>query len=179
VTETEIFAFADVVKGLQRVFPKRWDEHEQAQLQRDYFKALRKFPLSQVAAGAEAWMQRGKFFPKPAEWIEAIPKRQSAPDLPVMSDEQTREYHRAEALRYEDKPCGCLSCREAEVTEKPLRFVPEVNPDGTDRRVRDGVRDRIVVAGHWAHGFELARWYAAKGEFYEQFYALCAKKGAR
>lgn len=173
-----MFTFADVVRGLRRVFPKRMEDHELRQMDVDYFKALRRFPLAQVQAGAEAWMQRGKYFPKPAEWIDSIPRRATvAVDIPAMSEAEASDYRRAEKLRYDDRPCVCPRCREVGVTDKPLRFVPEVNPDGTDRKVRDG--DRIVVAGHWAHGAELARWYQAKGDFYERFYAWIATKSMR
>lgn len=170
MTDAEVFQFSDVMRGLQRVFPKRLDEHEQQQLQREYFKALRPFPLGRVAAGAEAWVQRGKFFPKPAEWIDAMPSlRQSVSDVAVMSESDASEYHRAEQMRYEDTPCRCHECTIAGVTDKPLRFVPEVSADGSDLKMRDPIRDRIVTAGHWAHGVELARWYHARADFYNRF----------
>lgn len=170
-----MFTFADVVRGLRRVFPKRLDDHELRQMDADYFKALRRFTLQQVQAGAETWIQRGKYFPKPAEWIDSIPRRTTiAPDISAMSEDEMREYHRAEGLRYEDQACSCRACREAEVSDKPIRFVPDLDRDGRERKLKDG--DRIVAAGHWAHGSELARWYQAKGDFYERFYAWIATK---
>lgn len=171
MTDGELFRFVDVWNDLARVFPKRLDDHEKQQMQRDYFRAMRRFPLSQIEAGAEVWIQRGKYFPKPAEWMDAIPKQSAVVtlDVPAMSEGESRAYQRAEAMRYEDQPCGCPKCREAEVTDKPLRFVPEFTPDDRERKVRDG--ERVVTAGHWAHGYELARWYEARANFYEAFVA--------
>lgn len=166
--DSELTPFIAVCNDLMRVFPKRMDDHDKNQLHRDYFKALRRFSFGQVEHGAEAWMQRGKFFPKPAEWIDAIPQRkEQAIEYPAMSEQDARDYRHAELLRYEDAPCHCRECVGADVTEKPLRFVPDVSADGGERKVRDG--DRVVVAGHWAHGNELRRWYVARANFYEAF----------
>lgn len=169
MTDAEVFAFSDVFKGLERVFPKRLEEHERAHLHREYFKAMRRFPLNQVQAGAEAWVSRGKYFPKPAEWIDAIPKAsaQATVDLPALNESEARAYEQAERMRYEGRCCSCRECVEADVTEKPTRFVPEF--DAEDREVRVRCGERIVVAGHWAHGQELARWYQARGDFYAKF----------
>lgn len=174
MSDAEIFQFMSTFKSLTRVFPLRGDGHSIDDMGASYFKALRRFELPQIQAGADRCVQQLKRFPRPAEWIDMIPRRESAPDLLAMTNEQAHEYRRAEALRYEDKPCGCRACKDAEMTEKPLRFVPEISSDGSDRKVR--LDDRIVVAGHWAHGQELARWYDAKASFYNAFYAALAKK---
>lgn len=176
MTDSEMFPFMDVFRNLQRVFPKRLDQHDQQQMGASYFKALQKFPLGRVAAGADAWVSRGKFFPKPAEWIDAMPRLHlPAADVAVMSDQDAREYARAEQMRYEDTPCRCHECVFAHVSDKPLRFVPEVSADGSDLKVRDPLRDRIVTAGHWAHGPELARWYHARADFYNRFLEIFGK----
>lgn len=168
MTDSELFPFMDAFRGLQRVFPKRLDEHDLQQMGSAYFKALRKFPLGRVQAGADAWVQRGKFFPKPAEWIDAIPQAKPASaDIPSMTEAQAEDYRRAERLRYEDAPCGCQACRAAEVHEKPLRFVPTLDANDNTTRMREG--ERIVTAGHWAHGVELARWYHARADFCDAF----------
>jgi hypothetical protein len=168
MTDGELFAFVDVFKGVQRVLGKRMTEGEEAQTHRDYFRALRRFSLAQVMAGAEVCIQRGKYFPKPAEWIDAIPKRQAMPlDIPAMTDQESRDYHRAELMRYTAPPCTCTECVESGMTETPMRFVPEFTADDRERLLRDG--ERIVTAGHWAHGWELARWYEARAFFYAEF----------
>lgn len=166
-----MFAFMDTFRGLLRIFPKRLDEHDQQHMGASYFKTLRKYPLAQIQAGAEGWIQRGKYFPKPAEWIDAIPReRQRAVELQTLSDEDGRAHRRAEALCYEDAPCHCRECRAAGVTDRPLRYVPEVNEDGSDRKALDG--DRTVTVGHWAHGAELARWYEARADFWNRCHEL-------
>jgi hypothetical protein len=93
-----------------------------------------------------------------------------------MTEAEAREYQRAEALKYEDRPCSCQACKAAGVDWKPLRFVPEFTADGFDRKVRDPFKDRIVTAGHWAHGAELAGYWRARGEFYAKWTALLGKK---
>lgn len=179
MNDVDLFAFSAIVGGLEQVFPKRLDEHERAQRNREYFKALQRFPLNRVQAGADVWTQRGKFFPKPAEWIDAMPAQRALVTVPTMTEQEASEYHRAEALRYEDTPCACRECKAAQC-EKPLRFVPELHSDGSERKVRDAARDRIVTAGRWIHGFELARWYVAKADFYNRYLeAVGGLKGMR
>lgn len=159
-----MFPFMDTFQNVRRVFPLRGDDHEIRQVGASYFKAMRRYPLSAVQAGAEVWLQRGKRFPRPAEWIESIPPLTPRPELLVLTADQVALYRRAEMLQWEDAPCGCVACQEANVTDKPLRFVPEVNADGTDAKALLG--DRVIVTGHWAHGAELARWYTAKQAFW-------------
>lgn len=171
MTDSEVFAFMDVFRGLERVFPKRLEEHERQRLGADYFRTLRKFPLPQVAAGAEVWLQRGKYFPKPAEWLDAIPRQRAVvAELPAIAARELADLRRAESLGYEDVPCACAECRAADVTEKPIRFVPDITADGTERKALDG--ERTVTLGHWAHGYELARWYQARADFWERCHAL-------
>lgn len=166
--DSELFAFMDVFRGLQRVFPKRLDEHEISQMGGAYFKAMRRFPINAVQAGADTWTQRGKFFPKPAEWMDAIPRAaQPQAERAELSVSDAAEYRDAEQRRYEGEPCRCSACRTAGVDHRFLRFVPDVDANGQDLQAKLG--DRIVVCGHWAHGEELRRWYAAKEAFWAQF----------
>jgi hypothetical protein len=54
----------------------------------------------------------------------------------------------------------------ANVDHEPLRFVPTLTPDGLrEERAFNPTRHVIETCGHWAHGDELARWYAAKTQF--------------
>lgn len=143
-----------------------------------YFHALKRLTITEVIAKADAWLATADKFPKPAQWAEQIIHR-AAPPLPVLSASDVTEYLRAETLRHEDDPCGCRECREAEVSDKPLRFVPEFTPDDRDRKVRCG--ERIVTAGHWAHGYELARFYQARADFWNRCVelGLLTKKAAQ
>jgi hypothetical protein len=51
------------------------------------------------------------------------------------------------------------------MSDYALRFVPDDVHGVLDRAI-DTVRNRVVVTGHWAHGDELARWYAARDAFF-------------
>lgn len=171
MTDAEMFSFMDTFRSLTRVFPLRGDEHEIRDVGASYFRAMRRFPLRAIQDGAEGWILHGKRFPKPAEWIESIPKRAVAPvEVAALSEEAMATYLRAEGLRYEDRPCTCRACVAAGVSEKPLRFVPEVDATGADAKALIG--ERTVVAGHWAHGEELAGYYRAKNAFWTRMLEL-------
>jgi hypothetical protein len=137
-------------------------------LSRTYFRVLADAPLGDVLAAGKACLGTCKRFPTVAEWVAAIPtppRAAEAADVRVMATTERDEYVRAEGLRYEDMPCGCGACFQADVSDRPLRFVPdEVN--GVLDRAIDAVRNRVVVTGHWAHGPELGRWYDARAAFY-------------
>lgn len=167
MNESEAFAFADIFKALQRVFPLRGDDQDIKAISSTYFKALRRYPIEAVRAGADQCVQRHKHFPKPAEWADAIPQRiTSDADVRQMKVLEAREHLRAAKLGYEDEPCQCQDCRAAGVDHRFLRFVPDFTSDDCDDRVHCPIRGKIVTAGHWAHGDELRRWYIAKETFY-------------
>jgi hypothetical protein len=137
-------------------------------LSRTYFRILEHAPLDEVLTAGKACVASCRTFPKPAEWLQALPVPPAAAahaDTRVMATTEREDYARAEALRYEDAPCGCLLCQEADVTHRPLRFVPDEILGVLDKAI-DTVRNRVVVTGHWAHGAELGRWYAARDAFY-------------
>ena len=168
--DADLFAFMAIFRELLSVFPKRIDEAEIGTLSKAYFATLRRFTVQQIQAGADAWMQRGKFFPKPAEWRESIPRdagRSAA--LVELSGVEAAEYLDAERKGYEGEPCACRQCRAAGVEHRYLRYVPE-SEDGIDAKGLIGTR--TVTRGHWAHGEELARWYVAKEAFWTEYAAL-------
>lgn len=171
MTDAEMFTFLETFQRLTRVFPLRGEDHEIRDVGTSYFRAMRRFPLRAVQEGADVWLQQGKRFPKPAEWIESIPARRvTAVALAPLSEEAMATYLRAEGLRYEDRPCTCRACVAAGVSEKPLRFVPEFDADGRDAKALIG--ERVVVTGHWAHGEELAGYYRAKDAFWTRMLEL-------
>jgi hypothetical protein len=114
-----------------------------------------------------------KRFPKPAEWIDALPKAKAA-GLLQLSVDQSEEYRDAVARGFEADPCRCHLCRETGVSLRPLRYVPDTEPDGSDLRRADG--DKIITLGHWAHGDELANFYAARDTFWVDFRKLVGKR---
>jgi hypothetical protein len=139
-----------------------------------YFHVLKRFDLPEVIAKADAWLQTETKMPKPAEWAGIVPRRPQV-ELSVMTDAESRDYRRAETLGFEDIPCACALCVQADVTEKPIRFVPDLDYQDRDRLVKDPLMNRVVCAGHWAHGAELARWYRARADFYNR----CVELGLR
>ena len=168
----DVDGFTDVLKRLTRVFPFRGEVDFVA---RDYFKALQRYPLSSVEGAAANWLEQGKGFPKPADLIGVMPRaKETGPTLPVLTDAQAREYGAAEITGFEGEPCACALCDRAGVTHRFSRFVPEFTDEDTDRRVWDPIRQREITAGHWAHGDETRRWYAAK----ERFWALARQSKA-
>ncbi len=132
-----------------------------------YFHVLKVHSLEDVKAKADAWLAKETKMPRPAEWSAVIVRR--AVDVPVMLERDARDWRRAELARWQGDLCACQSCVEAGVDEKPLRFVP------AEHLEREPVSGRTVTAGHWAHGWELFRWYKARADFYN----CCLELGVR
>lgn len=164
MTPQDDVAFVEIFMNLRRVFNMRAaGADELREIADGYLKAMRRFSIAQVRAAAEKIIETSEHFPKPAQWIRAIPSPQNVGVLPMMEPDAT-EHKRAIQLGYEDDPCGCHECKAAEVSHRMLRYVPETDSDDRDlRMVLDG---KAVVKGHWAHGEELKRWYAARDAFF-------------
>ncbi len=163
--DADLFAFLSTFRSLLKVFPKRMDEDDATDLGKAYFHALRRFSIPELQAGADVWMQRGKFFPKPSEWRESIPRaraHETAALFPVTPVEAA-EFLDAERRGYEGEPCQCPRCVGAGVDHRLLRFVPETDADGNDARALIG--ERVIVRGRWIHGDELRRWYDARDRY--------------
>jgi hypothetical protein len=177
VQDGELYAFMEVFRDLLSVFPKRgMDDDEIGTLSKAYFSALRRFSIPDVRAGAEAWTRRGKFFPKPAEWMEVIPRRrQDAVELVPLAPSEAAEYFDAERRKWEGEPCSCRRCQEAGVTHRLLRYAPET--DDEDRDLRGLIGERIVTRGRWLHGEELRRFYDVRDSFTAQLQAFIGRKG--
>jgi hypothetical protein len=175
VQDVDLGAFMSIFRGLIKMFPKRGDEDEITDLAHAYFAAFRRFSIAQLQAGADVWKLRGKFFPKPAEWIECIPRSAGASvALSPLSAVDAAEHLDAERRSYEADPCGCRRCVGAGVSHRFLRFVPEEDEQGRDARGLIG--ERVVTRGHWAHGDELARFYVARERFWSDFGTLIGKR---
>ena len=144
MTHGDYGSFLSEVRRLVSVFRVRLQPSELEQLASAYFGALKRFTTEQVIAGADRWIEKESRFPKPAEWASCVPAR--IVELPVLSESDAADWLRAEKLKWEDEPCQCASCQRAEVHEKPIRFVPEVDELGLDVHVLIG--SRIVTKGH-------------------------------
>lgn len=163
MTDHDSQAFGVLFLKLRNVFNMRSDKADVREAMGVYFGVLRRYPLPTVEAGADAWIEKGTRFPKPAEWLNAIPKAARAGVL-VMSEVEAREHRHAMDLHYQDEPCACHLCKTAGVSHRFLRYVPDTDED--DRDVRMELDGKTVARGHWAHGLELQRWYAARDAFY-------------
>jgi hypothetical protein len=144
---------------------------EAEELTRTYFKVLDAWPLDDVLAAGKKCMAKCKRFPAVADWVAELPATVAhvAPaELRLMSVDEMDAHERAAAMRYQDEACGCPSCFNAFVHERPLRFVPTLVSlvDDTYERAFNTRRHQVEVLGHWAHGEELARWYAARDHFF-------------
>lgn len=163
--DTDLPAFKRVVEQLATAMSKKLDES----IIPTYFRLLQNEELADLARAGDAWAQRSKFFPKAAEWLETVRSIPKGDPLLEMARDEAAEWLAAERHFFEAEPCSCRECSEARIAgymdDKPLRFVPnEDRYGGYEKRV---LGNREVLRGHWAHGFELARWYQARAGFYE------------
>ncbi len=174
MNDIDLPAFMDLFRRVTRIFPVRGESDDVQDMSMAYFKALRFYPLEAVSAGADVYISRGKFFPKPGQWIESIPKARTRPELKQLLPREVSDYLRAERLKYQSEdPCHCDPCRQAGVDHRFSRFVPEFD-EGQDARVLIG--DREVTRGHWAHGEELKRYYSARDGFWGAFGSALDRK---
>jgi hypothetical protein len=167
MTEPEFGTFDRAFRRVCGAFRLKVKPGDLEELSRTYFRVLDYAPLEEVLTAGKTCLTTCRRFPKVAEWVDALPVPPVAvtADLRVLATAEREAYWRAEALRYQDDPCGCWACQDAGVTARPLRFVPDDVAGEVDRAI-DTVRNRIVVPGHWAHGEELARWYVARDAFF-------------
>ena len=172
MTDLDRPQFELAFRRMATVFRLRLKPAELDDLTGAYFKLLDRAPLTDVLAAGKACLSASKTFPKPAEWLHALPH--VVYDLPAdarwMTAFELDEQARAERLRYDDDPCPCVDCVQAGVSDRPLRYVPTVFAD-TEAKAFNSRRNKLEVVGHWAHGEELRSWYAAR----EAFFGLAAK----
>jgi len=158
--------FAEAFRRLVQTFRVRLKAGELEELTTTYFKLLQGWTLEEVLAAGKTCITTLKKFPAPVDWLSAMPtKANVAADVRWMGADEAREYSRAEALGYEDAACDCLLCQAAG-TDRPVRFVPDFTADDREERAFHPAKNQIVTVGHWAHGEELVRCYAARAQFY-------------
>lgn len=160
MTARDMPAFLAIFQGLARVFALRVAGNELDDIGAQYFKALRDYPIDRVKAAADNCLKSCERFPKPVDWMKRMPFTDPGAMVAELSAAEAAEWLRAERRRWEDDPCGCEACRAAGVEHRFVRWVPEFTTE--DREMRGKIGTRIVTCGHWAHGEELRRWYAAK-----------------
>jgi hypothetical protein len=156
--------FERAFKRVSGAFAKGWKPGEFDTTNKAYFDALRHLPIDRVIEGAERAIRTRTRFPKVAEWLADVGPSTTPgtapPGMRYMGESERDAHARAAALRWRDDPCPCLDCQAAGVADRPLRFVPTLE-DGGEAKAFNARRNAVEVVGHWAHGEELRRWYAA------------------
>ena len=165
------FDFATFEKAFGRVitaFRLKLQPKEREDLTRTYFKILDTHAIDDVIAAGKRCLEKLRTFPKAADWLAEL-AHTAAPTCPVdqrtMSVDEADELARAAALNYDDHPCLCSECCRAGVDDQALRYVPSEFGDELERAFNPRT-SRLETVGHWAHGEELARWYAARDVFF-------------
>jgi len=172
MTDDDFPEFETLFQRLRFVFRIRASTDEFSLLCGTYFKALHKYPLTDVVEAADAWTAQGTYFPRPGDWVKHIPRHdRHAEQLPVATDMEVRLYRHAAMVHWKEPPCLCRACVTAGVSELPVRFVPDLNGDGHVRRLRDPDTQRAFVMGHWLHGEPLGSWYLARENYRDELMA--------
>jgi hypothetical protein len=169
VTDFDSATFEKAFGHVLTAFRVKLPVSEKEELTRTYFKILDAHAIDEVIAAGKRCIEKLKRFPMAADWLGELAYT-AAPACPAdrrtMHAAEADDLARATALCFEDEPCGCVQCDAAGVTDRPLRFVPtELGPDEYERafNLRTG---KVEIVGHWAHGDELHRWYAARDVFF-------------
>ena len=100
MTPGDAAPFTDLLRDLTTVFPFRGSVDTIGAV---YFRALKRFTLAEIRSASDVWIQQGARFPKPMDLAGSVPRRQQS-EILIMTDDETHEYQRAEALRWEDRP---------------------------------------------------------------------------
>lgn len=173
MVDADSSAFDRAFRRVLSAFRVRLASSERDELTTIYFKVLAGYELAEVLAAGLHCIQTLKKFPVPADWIEALETARSArgtrPEITCrqMTTTEVEELTAAEGARYEGAVCTCVACAESGIA-RPIRFVPTL-VNGTEDRAYHPRRQRVEIVGHWAHGAELVRWYAARDRFFDTF----------
>jgi hypothetical protein len=159
--------FDRAFRRLVGAFRLRLSAGQLAELSTTYFRVLEGYPLDRALFVGKQLLETYTRMPYPAEWLSACAR----PDAPAgapdahqrwMTTSELDERAQADAWKYAAAPCACRDCLDAGVSDQPLRYVPTDLDATTYETAWDSRRGVVQIAGHWAHGDELARWYAAR-----------------
>lgn len=170
MVDSDVGTFDRAFRRLSGAFRLKLKPGEFEELSKTYFKLMDAYPIEAVLKAGKTCLTTQRTFPKPADWLAELSTSHGLPapgiDRRWMTETEMDELARAIALHYEDLPCGCVACLEAGVSHRSLRYVPTMVLDDVVERAYHSHHARVEVIGHWAHGEELARWYAARDAFY-------------
>ncbi len=167
--DTDFGTFERAFGRVCGAFRLRFKANEAEDLTRTYFKILEPYPLDRVLLAGKHVMTVSRKFPLAADWVAAVADlavSASPLDVRQMTTDELDEHEAAERARWDGQPCLCVACVRANVDDRPLRFVPTHATFSEDERAFNPRRKHVQVVGHWAHGEELLRWYAARATFY-------------
>lgn len=176
MTDLEYPTFSEAFRRVITAFRLKLKAAEIDELTRTYFRMMTAYELDAVLAAGRVCIGKYRTFPKAADWLTELgptTTRGCPEDLRHMSADELDVFEQAARTRYEDLPCACGACVHAGMTDRPLRFVPTLDGESYERAYNPRT-GRVELAGHWAHGAELARWYAAR----DAFFALAPKTPA-
>ncbi len=167
--ETDRGTFDRAFERVSRAYRLKVKPTEGVEICQTYFRALEPWPLDDVLFAIKTCIATCRRFPLVADIVEHLsprPRSTAARDLRHMTVLELDMHADAAAKRYQDDPCSCDACLAAGVSDRPLRFVPVPFADDTVEQAFNGRRNEPEVVGHWAHGAELARWYAGHDAFF-------------
>jgi len=169
MTETDFGTFERAFGRVSGAFRLKLKPSELEDLTRTYFRVLEAYSLDEVLQAGKQCLTKYRTFPKPADWLSELAAdtrgTPGAAECRHMGSAELEEHERAERVRYADHPCLCSECCRAGVDDRPIRFVPTLFGD-VEERAFNPRRKVVQIVGHWAHGEELARWYAARDRFF-------------
>ncbi len=178
MTDADFGTFDRAFGRVAGAFRLKLKKTELDDLSRTYFRVLEIYSLDLVLQAGKACIESCRKWPLAADWLAELSKGPATASCPTdrrqMSVAELDDHSRAEQLRYADEPCLCAECEHAGVMYRALRFVPTVQGDDYEQAFNPR-RGKVEIVGHWAHGEELRRWYAARAHFF----ALKAKSPLR
>lgn len=167
MTDFDYDVFAQSLGRVMAAFPKfKLQPPKVTELTRIYFDVLKSHDIADVLQAGKACISKHKTFPAVADWLAELPRLVQRPaDARQMTVAELDEHERARQLGYEDEPCFCAECESAGVMHRPLRFVPTECLEEFERAFNPR-KGALELVGHWAHGEDLRRFYAARDGFF-------------
>ncbi len=168
MTDFDYASFAATFTRLVTAHRLKLKPAEAEELARTYFRVLEAHPIEAVILAGKRCLAKHRQFPKAADWLAELPPTppRGGSDVRQMSADEAQIHDQAKQLGYEDEPCLCAECEHAGVMHRPVRFVPTERGDGDYERAFNPATKQVEIVGHWSHGIELQRWYAARDHFF-------------
>lgn len=155
--------FLAAFTALAKMYGRRYDPVEMREQAEAFWTVLRAYDMDDVLHGLERWTQSQSKMPTPVEWAGLIPKQPGCARMLTPSEARDAGY--AARRGGQDDPCDCPLCVDAGVSDKPLRWEPELDGRMIEVKGTDPATGKALTIGKWLHGVELARWYRSADHF--------------